>query len=277
MKSPLVTILMPVYNGEKYLKEAIESILNQTFTDFTFLIIDDCSTDKSINIIKFYKDKRIKFLINEKNLGISKTLNVGIENANTKYIARMDQDDISLLNRIEEQVNFMEANSDIGICGTWMMAFNTKNQSSLKKRPIKNADIKVMLLFQSPIAHPTAMIRRNVFNKNNLRYDASYDGLEDYDMWERMSMVTKMENIPKALLLYRLHPDQLSRTSPSRQEKFDTIQKRQYKKLGIKKGNLSALLSANKKHHLYNNWSLRKIIYKIYYANLKTFIKKLIK
>lgn len=277
MKSPTVTILMPVYNGEKYLKESIDSILCQTFHDFIFLIVDDGSTDNSVNIVKSYDDSRIKLLVNEKNIGISKTLNLGIENTKTKYLARMDQDDISLPNRIEEQVNFMETHPEIGVCGTWMLAFNVKNQSILKKRPVKDSDIKAGLLFQNPMAHPTVMMRKEVFDKNNFRYDPQYDGLEDYDLWERMSIVTKMENIPKALLRYRLHPTQLSRTSPSRQEKFDKIQERQYERLGAKKGDLSSLLSANRAYHLYNTWSLRKLVYGIYYANLKSSIKNLVK
>lgn len=278
MKKPLVTILMPVYNGGKYLREAIDSILCQTFNDFVFLIIDDGSTDNSANIIKSYEDKRIVFLVNEKNIGISKTLNLGIDNSDTKYIARMDQDDISLPNRIAEQVNFMELKPDIGVCGTWMLAFNSKNQSALKKRPIKNDAIKTAFLFYNPIAHPTAMIRKNILDKNNLQYDPLYDGLEDYDLWERISFVAKMENIPKALLFYRLHETQLSRISPARQEKLDKIQGRQYERLGIKKvGSLRVLLSANKKYKLYDNWSLRKFVYGLYYIKIKAFIKNKIK
>lgn len=274
IKKPAVTILMPVYNGEKYLKEAIDSILCQTFTDFIFLIIDDGSTDNSFNIIKSYKDERIKLLINEKNLGLSKTLNIGIESSDSKYIARMDHDDISAPSRIEEQVKFMEAHPEIGMCGTWMMSFGAKSRTYLKKFPTKNVDIKAMLLFHNPIAHPTVMIKKNILEKHNLRYD---DGLEDYDLWERMSMFTDMANIPKVLHYYRLHQDQLSRTYQAKQEKLNKIQKRQYERLGIEKGDLSSILAANKKYHLYNNWSLRKIIYKIYYANFKSFIKKLIK
>lgn len=278
MKKPLVTILMPVHNGEKYLREATDSILCQTFNDFVFLIIDDGSTDNSANIIKSYKDKRIVFLMNEKNIGISKTLNLGIDNSDTKYIARMDQDDISFPNRIAEQVNFMETNPNIGVCGTWMLAFNAKNQSILKKRPIKNNAIKVAFLFHNPIAHPTAMIRKNILDENNLRYDPLYDGLEDYDLWERISADAKMENIPKALLRYRLHETQLSRISMARQEKLDKIQGRQYERLGIKKTrSLRALLLANKKYKLYDNWSLRKFVYGLYYINIKSFIKNKMK
>lgn len=265
---------MPVHNGEKYLREAIESILNQTFSDFIFLIIDDDSTDHSIDIIRSYTDPRIKFLINKKNFGISRTLNLGIEYSSTKYIARMDQDDISLPNRIEEQVNFMEAHPNTGMCGTWIKTFGADREEYVKKLPVRHDDIKAMLLFQNPIAHPTIMIRRDILDKQRLRYDPVYDGLEDYDLWEKMSLVTNIQNIPKDLLRYRLHPAQLSRTSLSRQEKLNEIQRRQYEKLGLNNGDSTHLISANRKHRLYNAYSLRKIIYGIYYKNLKSFIKK---
>lgn len=277
IKPPIVTIIMPVHNGEKYLREAIESILAQTFSNFTFLIIDDGSTDDSVNIINSYDDNRIKLLINEKNIGISKSLNRGIDNSQTKYIARMDQDDISFPNRIEEQINFMEAHPEIGICGTWMMAFNEEKQKVLKKRPVKNNDIRAMLLFNNPMAHPTVMIRKESLDANNLRYNHEFDGLEDYDLWERMSMVTKMENIPKALLLYRLHSTQLSRTSKARQEKFDKIQERQYARLGARKNTPYSLILANSKKHIYNSWSLGKLVYGVYYTNLKSLIKSILK
>lgn len=268
---------MPVYNGEKYVKEAIDSILNQTLTDFIFLIIDDGSTDDSANSIRSYNNSRIVFLMNEKNLGISKTLNRGIEHTDTKYIAIMHCDDISLPDRLEEQVRFMEAHPEVGLCGTWMNAFIATGQSYLKKRPVKNADIKAALLFRSPIAHPTVMMRKDILDTYHLRYDTSYDGLEDYDLWERMSSVTTLENIPKALLRYRLHPNQLGRTAPEKQEKFERIQKRQYERLGVARGDFSALLAANRRLHFYTEWSLRKIIYSIYYENFKSVIKKLIR
>lgn len=268
---------MPVYNGEKYLREAIESILSQTFSDYTFLIIDDGSTDNSANIIRSYSDPRITLVINEINLGISKTLNFGIEHSSTKYLARMDQDDISLPKRIEEQVNFMESHPDIGVCGAWITAFGANGTEYVKKLPTNNDDIKVALLFNNPMAHPTIMMRKSTLDKFGLRYDPLNDGLEDYDLWERAANVTKLANIPRALLRYRLHPVQLSRTSSARQEKMNIIQGRQYEKLGLKNGEISSLFSANNKKHIYNNLSLRKAVYGIYYKNLKSYIKALIK
>jgi len=275
-KSPIVTIIMPVHNGEKHLRNAIESILGQTFSDFTFLIIDDGSTDESVNIAKSYTDPRIKLKVNEENFGISKTLNIGIECSKSIYIARMDQDDISLPSRIETQVHFMNTHPEVGVCGTWIKTFGAGRAEYTKKLPAHHDDIKVMLLFQNPMAHPTVMMRRDIFNKNNLRYDTMYDGLEDYDLWEKTSLVTRMENIPIALLRYRLHPTQLSRTSATRQEKLMRIQERQYQRLGINTGDISSLLSANGVMHLYNSYSLRRSVYWVYYKNLKCYIKGLI-
>lgn len=117
-KKPAISVLMPVYNSEKYLNEAIESILNQTFVDFEFIIINDASNDNSENIIESYQDSRIKYFKNEKNLGVAKTLNKGLKLAQGKYIARMDSDDISLPERLYKQFKFMEVYNDIDVCGS---------------------------------------------------------------------------------------------------------------------------------------------------------------
>jgi len=118
MKEPKVTVLMPVYNGEKYLNEAIDSILGQTFKDFKFLIINDGSTDGTADILKSYKDSRIKVTNNEKNIGLTKSLNKGLKMAKSEYIARMDADDISLPTRLQKQVEFMDSHPKVGVCGT---------------------------------------------------------------------------------------------------------------------------------------------------------------
>ncbi len=275
VNNPEVAILMPVYNGEKYLHEAIDSILSQTFGNFVFIIIDDGSTDKTVEIIKSYNDNRIKLLLNEKHMGISYSLNKGILSSNTKYIARMDCDDISLPNRIKEQVNFMNENLDIGVCGTYVEIFGF-NKNRIQKFPLKNKDIKFKLLSDNPLNHPTVIMRRNVLNENGLLYNVNYDGAEDYDLWERLSVFTKLENLPKVLLKYREHANQISRMSPVQKEKIDEIQRRQYLRIGVEKNDFSQLLKANKHYKIYNNWPLRKIVYKQYYIYIKKFIKKIL-
>ncbi|MFH1712580.1 MAG: glycosyltransferase, partial [Candidatus Jacksonbacteria bacterium] len=203
-EKPNITVLMPVYNGEKYLKEAIESILNQTFVDFEFLIINDGSTDNSEKITKSYKDTRIKLINNEINLGLIKTLNKGLDLANGKYIARMDQDDISLPNRLKIQVNFMDKHPEIGVSGAWAKTIGGNN-----KKYIKNYSdfekIKTTSLFKSILIHPSVIIKKSLFNKYNLKYDENHQHAEDYELWTRAITYFPIANIKKYLIYYRIH------------------------------------------------------------------------
>lgn len=199
---PLVTVLMPVYNAEKYLKEAIDSILLQSFTDFEFIIINDGSTDNSKNIILSYNDKRIKYFENENNIKLIATLNRGLELANGKYIARMDADDISLPERLEKQVVFMDKNQDIGLCGTWIQMMGT---NELVDYPEDNEMIKIHLMRYSSIGHATVMMRKDYFIKNSLYYDGNYIHAEDYELWSRCIQYFPMANIPEILYYVRIH------------------------------------------------------------------------
>ena len=195
---------MPVYNGEKYLKEAIDSILNQTYGDFEFIILNDGSTDRTEEIILSYDDPRIVYVKNEENLQIVKTLNKGIDLAKGKYIARMDADDISLPERFKKQVNYLENNKNIDICGTFIKHFGAK--SRIQEYPIFNEDIKVNLLFNAALAHPTVMVKKSCFLKN--KYDDLYNQAEDYALWVNMIGEYRFMNIPEVLLLYRNHQKQ---------------------------------------------------------------------
>ncbi|WP_053362684.1 glycosyltransferase family 2 protein [Bacillus sp. FJAT-27251] len=199
-----VTVLMPVFNGEKYLKQAIKSILRQTYKNFEFLIIDDGSTDKSVKIIKTYKDPRIRLVRNKKNIGLIKTLNKGLSLARGEYIARMDCDDISLPKRLEKQVEFMDQHPDIGVCGTAVKLIGKKVKWQFPSDP---DHIKCQLLFANTIAHPTAMIRKKVLN--NIKYE-KYAHAEDYHLWVTLSNKTKLTNLPEILLKYRQHSKQVS-------------------------------------------------------------------
>ena len=213
---PKITVLMPVYNGEKYLTEAIESILNQTNSDFEFIIIDDNSTDGTAGILKRYlqKDNRIR-LFNMLNQGLATSLNYGLELAQGKYIARMDSDDISMPERLEKQAMFMDKNPYIGVCGTWIKIFGERNY--IKKYPQTHEEIWSRLLFECPLAHPTVMIRKDMLIKNNLYYDINCKHNEDYELWTRVSNISRMANIPEGLLKYRLHNKQLTNTYPDDQ------------------------------------------------------------
>jgi glycosyltransferase involved in cell wall biosynthesis len=250
--------------------------LNQTFVDFEFIIINDASNDNSENIIESYQDSRIKYFKNEKNLGIAKTLNKGLKLTQGKYIARMDSDDISLSERLDKQFKFMEKNQEIGVCGSYIEKFNV-NMKRIAKNPIKHSDIKIELLFQNPLAHPTVIIRKKILDEYSFRYNSHFDGAEDYDLWERMSASIKFANIPEILLRYRTHKNQLSRIAPKKQAKIDKILKRQFVRLEIKKNDFKNILQANKKHKIYNNFSLIKKIYSLYFIGYKKNIKNFIK
>lgn len=202
-----ITVLMPVYNAEKYLRGAIESILDQTFADFEFLIIDDGSTDKSLNIINSYNDPRIKLIRNTKNLGIIKTLNRGLSLAKGVYIARMDADDISTQDRLEKQVNFMDDHLEIGVCGSWVKIFtHFKFLGYVIKLPTNPEDIKLDLRRRNVIQHPSVILRKSLFDEFGLRYLNNFRHAEDYDLWVRASKLFPLANLPEVLLYYRYSP-----------------------------------------------------------------------
>ena len=197
-----VTVLMPVYNGEKYLKKAIESILNQTFKNFELLIIDDGSMDSSVEIIKSYADPRIKLIHNDKNLNLPESLNKGIDIAQTEYIARMDADDISLPHRLETQVKFMNENPNIDVCGSFVKRLD-KQRQIIWKFPTEDSHIKAGLLFKCCLSHPTIMMRTSSIKKYNLYYSVDYIKCEDYEFWARASEFLNFANIEDPLLLYK--------------------------------------------------------------------------
>jgi glycosyltransferase involved in cell wall biosynthesis len=201
---PTVTVLMPVYNGEKYLRESIESILEQTFTDFDFLIIDDGSTDDSSLIINSYNDTRIKYIKNEKNLSTPNALNIGLDLATGDYIARMDCDDISLPDRLAKQVLFMESNPDIGISGTWIQTFGELSDNNVCVYPCDPKEISYALLFNSVLASPSVIIRRCYLKQYNLKFNSEYIYAQDYNLWAIADNYFKLANIPEILLKYRI-------------------------------------------------------------------------
>lgn len=201
----MISVVMPVYNGEKHLKEAIDSILNQTYTDFEVIILNDASTDRSEEIILSYDDQRIRYVKNETNLQLVKTLNKGIELARGEYIARMDQDDISVVERFEKQLRFMEDNIDIDVCGSYLQTIGAKQEKWIY--PTTPESIKISLMFFSPLAHPSVLIRKIFFNSKT--YDINYNKAEDYYLWASNINNNKFANIPEYLLFYRLHEHQM--------------------------------------------------------------------
>lgn len=231
---PLVTVIMPVYNGGVYLRDAMESILNQEFSNFEFLIIDDGSTDDSIDIVRSYKDSRILLICNTSNLGISEAVNRGIENAHGLYIARMDCDDISLPERLKVQVTFMQENPQIDVCGGFIKTLGEKHEQ-IWPYEAKSDEIKCMLLFRSALANPSVVMRKSIFLDTEIRYNRSFRYAQDYDLWVRLAQKTSFANIPDVLLYYRLHSCQVStQHNKEQQVNADVIRLRQIHALGIK-------------------------------------------
>lgn len=208
--SPAITVLLPVYNAQKFLKDAIESILNQTFEDFELLIIDDGSEDESPAIISGFADSRIRLIRQNENQGLIKTLNHGLGLANGKYIIRMDADDISLSHRFAKQFNFMEGHPEIGVCGSWIKAMNHPRREIFEYY-ISHEEIILHMFELVPFAHPSVIIRKSIIDKFKLNYNESYLHVEDYALWFDMHKFTKFANLPDVLIQYRFHDKQLSK------------------------------------------------------------------
>jgi len=172
----VITVILPVFNAEKYIKETLDSIFLQTFTKFELLVIDDFSHDGTLAIIKQYTDSRIRVLEKIQNTGYTDSLNWGIELAKGKYIARMDADDVCYPTRFEEQVNYLEKHNEIAAIGTAYELYH----NSYKYFPASNyQDIKLDLLLGNIFCHPSMMIRRDILINNNLRYDRDFEPAED--------------------------------------------------------------------------------------------------
>lgn len=229
-KEPRVSVVMPVYNAEKYVKGAIESILKQTYPNIELIIVNDASTDSSRTIIEGYQDDRIILINNEKNLKIQKSLNIGFKRASGRYIARMDSDDISLPTRIQVQVRFMESNPEVDICGTFLKRFNGRHD--IWKYPTKDADIKAAMFYFCPLGHPTVMLRSESLKNFNLSYAQKHYTQEDYEFWIRSAEYLRFANIPEPLLLYRHHPEQVTKQTTLQELPF--IQQKLFDRMGLR-------------------------------------------
>lgn len=219
VESPIVSVIIPVYNVDAYLQVAINSIINQSFSNLELILVDDGSEDDSLSICKSFQDARIKILINDENKGLAYSLNKGMRQAKGKYIARMDGDDIAQKDRLKTQVEFLDKNPNVGLVGTWMRSFGASN--FLKKYPENITDCRIELLFEVPVGHPSVMFRLDLVEKFDLFYNEEYETYgEDYDLWIRFSHHTDIANIGIPLLQYRTY-----QTSNKRKDQA----KRQYR------------------------------------------------
>lgn len=224
--APLVSVIIPVYNAEKYVEQAVRSIMVQTYKNLEILITDDCSTDGSFAILQKLakEDSRIKLFTNEHNQKIVRTLNTLVERAKGKYIARMDADDISLQKRIEKQVCFMEAHPDIAICGTNAWHIDEKGKRRGKSTlPLRFEDCKIFMKYFSPFYHPSIMAKSEILKANP--YLESFLYAEDYELWVRLifRQSYKCENLKERLFKYRIFKKQTSNINSKKQ--IDSVEK----------------------------------------------------
>ncbi len=252
---PLISVLMPVYNCSKYIYNSTISILNQTFSDFELIIIDDCSTDNTVDILKKFNDERIVLIVKQKNTGITNSLNYALDISKGKYLARMDGDDISNIDRLEKQYKFMEGHPDVVLCGggyeviksnyehaqqgdifvqkapaatldvltrSWIRIFWGKGNIRIKtfKPYLLHGELLFDLATHCSFAHPTVMIKSEVLKMNKVKYNPKFEPAEDYEMWTKLSEYGKLANIPDILIKYRRHEYQTTNTRSFEQKEI---------------------------------------------------------
>jgi glycosyltransferase involved in cell wall biosynthesis len=268
---PIISVVMSVYNEKvEWMHESIDSILNQTFSDFEFIIINDNPSriENSILLEEYRKkDNRIVVLTNEQNTGLTKSLNRGIKIAKGKYIARMDADDISLPARFEKQIKVMEDNPNIIVCGSKIKVFGERKNKYYLQIPEKSDDIKDLLIRRNCIAHSTVIIRNEILTTHNISYNEAYIYAQDYRLWCDLYNLGNFYNIQEILLLYRTSKYQISTHTKEKQAKFIILAQREYIKeqyINIDWNNISISTIKNvKKLHVSN-----KII-EVLYLSLK--------
>ncbi len=209
---PKVSILLPVYNGEQYLREAVDSILSQTFSDFELIAINDGSRDGSPDILESYRDTRIR-LFHQENIGLALTLNRALELATGQYVARQDADDVSLPERLEKQVAYLDTHPECGLLGSWSTILEENRPTSRgHHHPEENGALQFLGLFDSFFVHSAVMARRSVvLQAGGYPTVAERNPPEDFDLWSRMARLSSLANLPEPLLQYREVAGSISR------------------------------------------------------------------
>lgn len=218
-----VTVLMPTYNVATWVKDAIESVLNQTFTDFQLLVMDDHSTDGTLDVVRKIDDPRIRIVQNEKNVGLSENLNRGLDLIDTELFARMDGDDIALPQWLQREVEYLDEHPEVGVCGGGGQRFGTSQ--SIIRFPEEHAYIAANMLFGCTTIVPT--VRMDVVRRNNLRYRSDAFPAEDYRFWADCLRVTQLHNIADILFRYRMHTTQIC-TSRKEEQRLKVAEVRRY-------------------------------------------------
>lgn len=200
---------MPVHNGERFVGEAVASVLGQTYRDFELLVVDDASTDSSARIVESFRDPRVRLVTGKGRLRFAGALNLGLELARGQYIARMDADDICRPERLAVQVGYLESHPEVGMCGTWVRTFGA-GRRMVHRFPVGRDVIRAYALFDNPFSHPTVVVRRELMERHSLRFVDGYYPSEDFEIWTRAIRHFPGENIGRVLVDYRVHPASMS-------------------------------------------------------------------
>lgn len=221
-----ISVILSVYNCEKYIREAVNSILQQTFRDFELIIINDYSTDSTKNIIFSFNDPRIVYIENKTNIGLTKSLNKGLSMAKGEYVARMDADDVAFPQRLEEQLKYMESYKDVALAGSFAVLID-ENGSAIRKikLPADFAALKFELLFNNALIHSTIFFRKKAIIQSG-GYNEDFKCAQDYELYTRLATRSIITNIPKYLLKLRIHKDSISK-----KDKTHLLQKEAAKKI----------------------------------------------
>jgi glycosyltransferase involved in cell wall biosynthesis len=208
---PLVTVLVAVRDGERYLRSALDSVLGQTVSDLELLVVDDASTDATRDILEGIADPRLRVLRNEVGLGLAASLDRGLDDARGAYVARLDADDVALPRRLERELARIRSAPTVGIVGSAVLELDESGRvGRAHEMPGTPVEVRWSALFSAPFYHPTVLLSRDVLERHGLRYDASFDESEDFDLWSRLLEVVNGANVPDPLVLYRVHAAQAS-------------------------------------------------------------------
>lgn len=259
MNKVLLTVVMPVYNGQEYLKEAINSVLEQSYQNYELIIIDDGSTDDSVEIIKSYKDSRIRFLQNGANYGVGYTRNVGLDEAKGDFLAWMDCDDLIHPKRFEKQIDLLTKNPEVGICGSWCVRIG-EGRPRINRSPTDSEIIKASLLFYPPITPNTAMYNMSLINEAGIRYDRRLRIAEDYDFYFESSFHFPIKTIPEVLYYYRASDSSVMKKYELQEKKMMEFHKiiysKGFDKLGLEKKEENFILHRRiMSPFLFDNWN----------------------
>lgn len=218
---PKISVLLPAYNAEKYLSHAIESILGQTYKDFELLIIDDCSTDRTTAIISSYSDPRLKVIRNAINLGLTKSLNLGLHHAQGDFIARLDADDVSLPQRLAQQIYFLEQHPEIVLVGSLSKLINSAGETfDYRKSPTDPDIVKFSLLFGNPITHSSILFRKKPILEMG-GYNERFRYAQDFELYSSLATKYPLAVLPEILIKYRSHDQSITLNQSSHQDAED--------------------------------------------------------